>query len=141
MTDDKDKWLEDQLIKFEVPEKFRDPITRMVKMAWFFETNFGLDQETFKRMLETVTELAKGHNIAPENPGEVWVQAKPGVLVIRDVVRVKTDAYSGETGSMHNGKHGVITAIRYGDIHVLYDGVTGANTVRHSPHALEKRIR
>lgn len=141
MTNDRNAWLEEQLTKFDVPEQYRDPITRLVKMCWFFDQNFGMDKDTYKRFLDTVVSLAQGHNIAPEDPNSTWVQAKPGMLVIRDYVRVRNDAYSGETGLMHNGKEGRITAIRYGDIHVLYEGATGSDTVRHSPHALEKRVQ
>lgn len=141
MTDDRDAWLEDQMKRFGVPDELQDPIRRLVKMNWFFEQNFGLDKDTYDKFLKTVVSLSLGHNIAVTDPDAVWVQAKPGMLVIRDRVRVKNDAYSGETGLQHNGKEGYITAIRYGDIHVLYDGATGANTVRHSPHVLEKRVR
>ena len=141
MTDDKNEWLQDQIQRFGVPEELQDPMTRLVKIGWFLRQNHGLDQATYEKFLKTVMALSQEHNIAHADPESVWIQAKPGMLVVRDYVRVKDDAYTGETGLMHNGKTGVITAIRYGDIHVLYEDSTGASTVRHSPHALEKKVR
>lgn len=140
MSDEHNEWLESQIEGYNVPEKYRDPITRLVKMGWFFEQNFGMGKEEYDQFLEIVNKLSKKNNIVVPQPDAKWIEAKPGMLVVRDYVRVKADAYSGETGLMHNGKSGYITAIRYGDIHVLYDGAEGANTVRHSPSALEKRI-
>ena len=59
-----------------------------------------------------------------------------------DVVRVKADGYPGTTGQAHNGRVGVVIAIRSGDIIVditdeLEPAIKGAH---HLPEVLEKRI-
>ena len=97
------------------------------------------------RALDFFRELALGHALLPpqkpDDPQYRWEDARPGQLVVSDVVRVKTDAYQGSAGELHNGRSGRIVAIRGGDIHVVYDdgGIKASMPPRHSPHKLEKR--
>jgi hypothetical protein len=66
----------------------------------------------------------------------------PGQIKVADVVRVKPDAFDGELGETHNGREGVIVAIRSGDVifrstddkKPLLDGT------HYSPYHLQKRI-
>ena len=138
MTNDKSAWAKAQMEKALVPEEYQDMIQRLVNMYWFFEQNNGLDAETMYKIRHTFNELAQGRALVEDNPDEIWVQAKPGNLVIRDRIRVRRDAYTGPTGELHNGREGDIVAIRSGDIHVRYDS---GDTARHSPHALDKRVK
>jgi len=66
----------------------------------------------------------------------------PGYLTVGDEVRVKTNAYSGELGVLHNGRRCRIVGIRYGDIIVntIDDIEPRLSGTRHSPYALEKRV-
>lgn len=138
MSDDKAKWAKTQMEKALVPEEFQEMVERLLKMYWFFQQNHGLDDETMYKIRYTFNELAQNHALVEDNPDEVWVQAMPGNLVIRDRVRVRRDAYTGPTGELHNGREGDIVAIRSGDIHVRYDS---GDTARHSPHSLDKRVK
>ena len=114
-------------------------ILRLLEIYW----RSGLDHETRSKALGAFVELANGHALPQSaHSGFDWVPAKPGQLVVRDYVRVRTDAYPGGTGVAHNGRSGPIVSIRHGDIIVRYDdgGPVPAMGARHSPHVLEKRI-
>jgi hypothetical protein len=87
--------------------------------------------------------VAVGHSLVQDDGPEVWVTAQPGQLKVADIVRVKSDAFSGELGALHNGRRGTIIAIRYGDIIVNSNDdknpkIDGAH---YSPYHLEKRIK
>lgn len=105
----------------------------------------GWDADNQQKVLGMFYELALGHALVAQQDDEdaVWVQAQPGQLVVADTVRVRRDGYSGSAGLVHNGRVGVITALRYGDIHVRYtDGLEPSHDfIRHSPHVLEKRVK
>jgi hypothetical protein len=138
MTEDKATWAKEQMERASVPDEFQEMITRLLKMYWFFEQNDGLDDATMYKIRHTFNELSQGHALVDDDPDSVWVQAKPGNLVIRDRVRVRVDAYTAATGQVHNGREGDVVAIRHGDIHVRYDN---GDIARHSPHSLDKRLR
>jgi hypothetical protein len=68
-----------------------------------------------------------------------WVTAMPRALHPGDVVRVKTDAYvPNHPLHAHNGREGVVTAIR-GGIVVSYAKSAGLGT-RHEHIRLEKQV-
>lgn len=139
-------WAQEQMEKVNVPEQYAALIHRLLEVYWANPAVPSQSPEDAEKTLGTFATLAKGHVIAPESREGVWVQAKPGTLVIRDVIRVRADAYSGEAGLAHNGREGVVTAIRYGDIHVRYtDGkeptFSDVPSIRHSPHRLEKKVQ
>lgn len=97
--------------------------------------------EVAKTVLSVFSELAQGKAIVPPD-NFTWVQARRGDIKVRDIVRVKADGYPGSTGEAHNGRVGVVIAIRSGDIIVditdeLEPVVKGAH---HLPEVLEKRI-
>jgi hypothetical protein len=144
--DERLDWAEDQLKKAEVPEQYQALISRLLEHYWAHPAVPSLNVADAEKTLGTFAQLAQGHVLVPEEPEAVWVQAKPGSLVIRDTIRVKADAYSGDAGLAHNGRVGVVTAIRYGDIHIRYTddkepSFKDVPSVRHSPYALEKRVR
>lgn len=133
-------WATDQMERIGVPDDHQELVKELLAAYWSSPLPKSLQGIAIEDFLKLFTELAQHHVIAPEAPEATWVLGKPGALTVRDVVRVRPDAYTGPAGTTHNGKVGVIVAIRSGDIHVHYDDATGANTVRHSPYALEKRI-
>ncbi len=105
----------------------------------------GWTGDVQQEILGMFYELAQGHSLVvpDDDKSAVWVQAKPGNLVVADRVRVRRDAYEGSAGIMHNGRSGVITAMRYGDIYVRYtdDREPSYGGIRHAPRALEKRVK
>ena len=135
--DERIPWVWDQMTKAKIPQTERWVIEQLLKVYWEEEKSQKLSTEQAETITKAFSELVVGHHLVPDETEGVWIQARPGALVIRDTVRVKADGYAGEVGLVHNGKTGVIVAIRYGDIHVRYEDGTIA---RHSPHALEKRV-
>lgn len=96
-----------------------------------------------KEVIELFTKLAQNIPLTEDASNETWVPAQPGNIVVGDVVRVKIDAFTDDTGRIHNGRKGKVVAVRYGDVIFkstdektpLLDGV------HYSPYVLEKRIK
>ncbi len=137
------EWAIHQLEDVQAPEREAELVMRMLEEWWDDRLQSGDDPWRALGWFET---LARGKSLPTPEQADVrwrWEQARPGALVVRDYVRVKEDAYTGETGRMHNGRSGPIVRISAGDILVRYDDgklpeVTGLPP-RHSPHNLEKR--
>ena len=90
------------------------------------------------KALEYTAALAKGHPIVVESDDEDWLDLRGGDLVVRDVVRIKPDAYTGINGTLLNGKRGRVTAMRNGKITVLLDGDPVELARGHDIDALQK---
>lgn len=134
----KQDWELDQIEKSKLSDKEKQSVKKMLSTLW----SLGLSDTEAHTVSTVVDSLVNGRAIFIEEPQTDyrWEPARPGALVVRDWVRVKSDAYKGEAGLIHNGRQGVIVAMRYGDIHVRYDDDRGtSHPIKHSPHALEKR--
>jgi hypothetical protein len=98
-----------------------------------------------KEAAEMFSKLALNQSLSDPKPNadEVWVQAMPGHIVVGDEVRVKTDAFGDTSGTMHNGRRGKVTGIRYGDIivNITDNKQPVLSGVHYSPDKLEKRVR
>lgn len=98
-----------------------------------------------KEVLSVFSTLALGHIIKEEeNENDyIWTPLQPGQIVVGDVVRVKTDAFSDKLGPIHNGRRGTVVAVRYGD--VIFNDTDGKKPelrgVHYSPYKLEKRVK
>ena len=64
-------------------------------------------------------------------------------VLVGDEVRVKSNAYDGDTGVMHNGRRGKVVAVRYGDI--IFKSNDNKEPVldgtHYTPYQLQKRVR
>jgi hypothetical protein len=103
-----------------------------------------LTDNQVKEVLEYFSKLAAGINIYEDKSvDEVWIPAMPGQISVGDEVRVLSNAFADKAGVMHNGRRGLIVAIRYGD--VIFKSTDGKTPVlegvHYSPYKLEKRIR
>ena len=103
-----------------------------------------LTDNQIKEVLEYFSKLAAGVNIYEDKSvDEVWIPAMPGQISVGDEVRVLSNAFADKAGVMHNGRRGLIVAIRYGD--VIFKSTDGKTPilegVHYSPYKLEKRIR
>lgn len=137
------EWAQEQLTEAEVPDRVSGTVMSMLETLW---TEWGKHEFTEKDVddvLRHTSALCKGFSIVEDPEDEIWIEAKPGSLVIRDIVRVKSDAYKGNAGIIHNGKEGVIVSMRYGKIRVRYNdfGADSPPFIEHSVQALEKRVR
>jgi hypothetical protein len=132
------KWIKEQLQAAKVRKPVGDATMKMLELLDSIEIN----EDQREQAVEMFSKLARGHAHVKINKNETWVPARPGDIKVADEVRVKADAFSGETGTLHNGRRGVVVGVRYGDIIVKSnDGkepvLDGAH---YSPHALEKMI-
>lgn len=95
-------------------------------------------------VVELFGKLAMTNAILPhsEEPA-VWVEARPGHILVGDTVRVKHDAYPDKLGTMHNGRVGRVVAVRYGDVifRSTDDKLPFLDGTHHSPYKLEKKIK
>jgi len=134
------EWVKEQLTKARVRKGPGDVAIELLK-KW---EEIDLPEELASEAINTFAELAKGHALVEEgNKEEVWVPAMAGHMKVADQVRVKKDAFQGELGKMHNGRRGVVIAIRYGDIIVnsTDNRKPSLDGSHYSPHHLEKRVK
>jgi hypothetical protein len=117
----------------------------VLKLLEVWAAESKLSPNLAKEAAEVFSKLALNQALseAGEPADEVWVQAMPGFIVVGDEVRVKKDAFSDSSGTIHNGRRGKVTGIRYGDIIVnITDNKQPAlNGVHYSPDRLEKRVK
>ena len=69
-----------------------------------------------EKVVEMFSTLALGHAFVEDNKNEVWVPVRPGDIRVTETVRVKSNAFSGDLGVLHNGRRGVVVGVRYGDV-------------------------
>jgi hypothetical protein len=92
--------------------------------------------------MEMFSLLGLGHAYVKTNKNELWMPVRPGDIKTADEVRVRADAYEGETGTLHNGRRGVVVGVRYGDVIIRStDGKSPALEGAHyPPQMLEKLV-
>jgi hypothetical protein len=128
-------WIRDQLSGASTPEGQASAVLELLTRWDAMEVPEEFREDTLKLF----TDLAMGHTLYLPNPDEVWVDARAGDLVIRDIVRVKRDAFTGVLGTVHNGRVGVIVGVRYGDI-VVRSTKSPSSTVRGTPRSCFKSV-
>ena len=132
-------WIRQQMQEARVKVGVGNAILKLLK-TW--ET-LNLSGPQAKEVVAYFPQLALTHSIVPEQPEEKWVDAQPGAILVGDEVRVKPDAYDGDTGVIHNGRRGRVVAVRYGDI--IFKSNDGKEPVldgtHYAPYQLQKRIQ
>ena len=133
------EWVKDQFTEAKVRVGVGKAVLKMLE-TW--ET-LELTPEQARQALEILQDLGMGHSLVLVAKDEVWVDARRGDLAIGDRVRVMHDAFDGDLGAIHNGRQGVITAIRSGDIIVKStDGKRPTiDGIHYQPEKLQKRIK
>lgn len=134
-------WVRQQMTEAKVKQSVGTAVLRLLEV---WET-MNHRENTAKETLETFSKLAMGHALVePKISGfdGVWVPAQPGQISVTDIVRVKTDAFDGELGVVHNGRIGKVVGVRYGDIIVktVDDKTPLLDGAHYSPHMLEKLV-
>lgn len=134
------KWVKTQIQAARVKKPVGNAILSLVEH--FNENSSSLSDEDIKRALEVFSEIAQGHAILKENKNETWTPLRPGNITVGETVRVRSDAFNGELGQIHNGRIGTVVAVRYGDvIFKSNDGkVPALDGAHYSPFDLEKRV-
>jgi hypothetical protein len=133
------EWVKDQMTAARIR---RGPGDAVLKLLQVWET-IDLDDDMSSEAVSVFKSLALSHSLIEPYKDEVWVPAQPGQIKVADEVRVKSDAFTGEAGRAHNGRRGVIVAIRSGDVIVRStdDIKPVLDGVHYSPYNLEKRIK
>ena len=136
------KWIMEQLEAAKVKVGSGKAILKLLE-AWSELPE--LSEKMSEEVLTVFPKLAMGHVLKVEENEDdyTWIPVQPGQIVVGDVIRVKADAYTDKLGPIHNGRKGVIVAVRYGDI--IVNSTDGKSPelkgVHYSPYKLEKRIR
>ena len=132
-------WVKSQLIRAKTRKKPGDSAIELLKL---WETINFPNEVQEKEALDTFYALAQGHSLVADT-GERWLPAQAGfMLSVGDEVRVRSDAFSGELGTIHNGRRGVVVAKRSGDIIVKHtDGIKPSRSdARYPATVLEKKV-
>lgn len=132
------KWIKEQLQAAKVRKPVGDATMKLIELVDSME----LTDEQREQAVEMFSKLARGHAHVKINKKETWIPARPGDIKVADEVRVRADAFSGEAGTVHNGRRGVVVGVRYGDVIFKSNDnkepfLDGAH---YSPHALEKLV-
>ena len=133
------EWVKAQMTAARIRRGSGDAVLKL--LAVWEEIN--LTDELSEEAVTVFKSLALNHSLIEPYKDEVWVPAQPGQIKVADQVRVKSDAFTGETGRVHNGRRGVIVAIRSGDVIVRSndDIEPVLDGVHYSPYNLEKRVK
>lgn len=106
-------------------------------------SNTKLSEKDEESTLEFFSKLAMHQTIIDEKEENVvWAEVSPGSVKVGDIVRVKSDAFKGAIGEMHNGRIGKIIVSRQGDIIVkITDSrLPVLDEPRYSPFHLERKV-
>lgn len=140
MSDNIDmEWVKSQLQEAKVRKVVGDSVIKLIE---YIETFEKLSDENKVIVVELFSKLALGHAHIKVDKDEMWIPVSPGQIKVADQVRVKSDAFTGSLGVLHNGRRGTVVAVRYGDVIVKSnDGkepvLDGAH---YAPQKLEKLI-
>jgi hypothetical protein len=132
-------WVKDQLANARVHVSVGVAVLALLK-EWA-ELQFP-NEETRDKALEIFSKLAKDEAVYVEEEHQ-YAPVMVGFNVqVGNIVRVRSDAFTGEAGRLHNGRIGRVTAKRNGDIIVTsIDGREPKLEMAHyPPSALELRI-
>lgn len=131
-------WVEEQFIQAKVKIPVGKAVLQMLD-AW---EKISIRKQDIDETHAVFAKISKGHSLVESDPEYVWADAQPGQISVADVMRVKSDAFEDELGTMHNGREGVVVAIRYGD--VIFKSTDGKEPlldgVHYSPYKLQKRL-
>ena len=102
-----------------------------------------VSEEQSKQILDIFSQIGLGHSLVTINTEEVWVDSQRGQVNVGDIVRVRHDAFSDSTGQIHNGRRGIVAAVRSGDI--IFKSTDEKDPfldgVHYRPESLQKRVR
>jgi hypothetical protein len=131
-------WIKTQLQEAKVRKPVGDATMKLIELFDSIE----LTNENKEKAVEMFSMLALGHAYVKSVKNELWMPVRPGDIKVADEVRVRADAYQGETGTLHNGRRGRVVGVRYGDVIIRStDGKSPALEGAHyPPQMLEKLV-
>jgi hypothetical protein len=134
-----EEWVRKQFQDAKVRVGTGNSVLKLLK-TW---SEIKATEKTAAEIIDIFSKVALNHALVEEYKGEVWAPAQPGFILVGDEVRVMYDAFSDSTGKIHNGRRGIVVAVRHGDVVIRSnDGkepfLDGAH---YSPYKLDKRVR
>lgn len=138
------EWAEKQISTLSLSTDQKSAVRNLLNVFWTARDVRRLSKGELESVITVFTSLSKGTAlVSDEKTDEVWMQAAPGRVHMRDIVRVRSNAYAGQDGINHNGRVGVVVGIRPDDIRVKYtdDGQYNPPYTSHRTQALEMRVR
>lgn len=137
---DKD-WVVNQLVSNNIEQKLGNSIVALLK-TW---TELEIDSpEKQQKVVDIFSKLSLGRPLVEQKKeDENWIVARPGAIKVGDEIMVRSDAYTGELGTIHNGRRGRVVAVRYGDIIInSTDGLEPElKGTHHNPIHLMKLVK
>ncbi len=137
---DKD-WVINQLVSNNIEQKLGDSIVSLLK-TW---TELDIEStDNQQKVIDIFSKLSLGRPLIEQTKeNENWTVARPGAIKVGDEVMVRSDAYTGELGTIHNGRRGRVVAVRYGDIIInSTDGLEPElKGTHHNPIHLMKLVK
>lgn len=131
-------WVLQQLTEKKTKKASGDATIKLLEL-W---NTLELTEEQSKEAVDCFSKLSLGEPLViPIKKDEVWIEVRPGNIVVGEEVLVKPNAYTNQDlSTIHNGRRGKVVAVRYGDIIVKYtDGKSPEiNDAHHSPYSLLK---
>lgn len=138
MKDTEWGWISKQLAASPHDQAVKDAVVYVIERL----RKEDLTDEQEATVMNVATRLVSGHSIAPATAaGERWGPVIPGEYQVKDVVRVRSNAFDGDIGQQHNGKRGRVVASRNGFVMVVLDDSPSSEIqMRYKPEHLERLI-
>lgn len=139
MPEINEEWAKEQFAAAKVRVVVGNSVLELLH-AW---EKLELKPEHAKDTIEVFSKLALNNSLVEPPKDEVWVPVQPGFLKVGETVRVMNNAFTDSTGQIHNGRRGVVVAIRHGDVIMRSndDKTPFLDGVHYSPYKLERRIK
>jgi hypothetical protein len=135
------EWVAEQLTHNKTIKASGDAVLKLLD-TW---NSLELTPKQAKDAVMAFSKLSLGEPIyVPTVKNEIWIEARPGDIVVGDEMLVKTNAYDNpDLAVIHNGRRGKVVAIRYGNIIIKYtdDKKPEINDAHHSPYTLLKLVK
>jgi hypothetical protein len=135
-----ENWVKEQFAQAKVRLGVGNAVLKLLA-AW---RDVSVRDNDVPEVVDIFSKLIRGHSLAKtEETNGIWVPVRRGDIKVADYVRVKADAFDGELGMTHNGREGVVTAIRSGDIIMKTndDREPQLDGAHYSPEKLEKMVK
>ena len=130
-------WVSKQLAETQLDQQTKDAVVYVLERLR--KEDLTDDQE--RTALNAALKLAAGHSIAESPQEERWGPVVPGYYAVKDVVRVKANAFDGDTGRKHNGLRGRVVASRNGLVIVTPDNAPSSEVqYYYKPEHLERKL-
>jgi hypothetical protein len=138
MSEVSEDWVKKQLTDARVRKQVGEAVRSLISEL----DAHGLPEQGRLKAVEVFSRLAVGHPLVQNKDDRRWVPVTPGRIKVADQVRVRSEAFTGKLGTMHNGREGVVVAIRYGDVIVrMTDGLQPSlDGAHYPPDKLEKLV-